>query len=489
MSASARPHSPKVKQEPMEDTPHPEQERSCTQQAGKRSRLKQEEEEDEDDEEEADVDSTNQLKSQRAVKTEPAAASSSSAAAASSSSSSAAASAPAGASRSKRAKNEPRVKSEPAAGGADSEDKEVNARVEVEQKAGADHEALAAAASAMAHAAPKEVEPERVRILQLDGSYAKLSKSSPPWHIRSAGASAGASIASSSAAAAASSLSSSSSAAAASAAGRSSVVYWMTREQRVQDNPGLLYAQQLAQSKSAELRIVFCLVPKYLEATERQYAFMLAGLREVERELRGLHISFEVLVGYAFDTLPAYARAHKTGAIVTDFGPLRISKEWSRKVCAAVAPTPLAIVDGHNVVPVWVASDKLEYAARTIRPKITRQLKQFLTEFPRVTAAAPPLDPAQLPPPIDWAALDASLEIDRRVKPVAGIVAGTAAAFDVLHDFIRLRLGGFASKRNDPNAQHISGLSPYLHFGQISPQRCALEVNKYRAVRSMSKQT
>ena len=41
-------------------------------------------------------------------------------------------------------------------------------------------------------------------------------------------------------------------------------------------------------------------------------------------------------------------------------------------------------VDGHNIVPCWHASPKLEYGARTIRPKIHDQLKQFLTEFPPV---------------------------------------------------------------------------------------------------------
>ena len=39
-------------------------------------------------------------------------------------------------------------------------------------------------------------------------------------------------------------------------------------------------------------------------------------------------------------------------------------------------------VDAHNIVPCWEASDKLEYSARTIRPKITKQLSSFLTEFP-----------------------------------------------------------------------------------------------------------
>lgn len=36
-------------------------------------------------------------------------------------------------------------------------------------------------------------------------------------------------------------------------------------------------------------------------------------------------------------------------------------------------------VDAHNVVPVWVASNKKETAARTIRKKIHSKLPTFLT--------------------------------------------------------------------------------------------------------------
>ena len=43
-------------------------------------------------------------------------------------------------------------------------------------------------------------------------------------------------------------------------------------------------------------------------------------------------------------------------------------------------------VDAHNVVPVWHASPKKEHAARTIRPKITKLLDEFLTDFPPLAA-------------------------------------------------------------------------------------------------------
>jgi deoxyribodipyrimidine photo-lyase len=44
------------------------------------------------------------------------------------------------------------------------------------------------------------------------------------------------------------------------------------------------------------------------------------------------------------------------------------------------------------------------------------------------------------------------------------------------------RLGLYASKRNDPaTPKALSGLSPYLHFGQLAPQRAALEAAKHRS--------
>ncbi len=44
----------------------------------------------------------------------------------------------------------------------------------------------------------------------------------------------------------------------------------------------------------------------------------------------------------------------------------------------------------------------------------------------------------------------------------------------------KARLGHYDSKRNDPNADAVSGLSCYFHFGQLAPQRAALEAGKHR---------
>ena len=49
--------------------------------------------------------------------------------------------------------------------------------------------------------------------------------------------------------------------------------------------------------------------------------------------------------------------------------------------------------------------------------------------------------------------------------------------------FIEKKLATYDTRRNDPSADGQSGLSPYLHFGQISAQRIALEVSASAAVK------
>jgi deoxyribodipyrimidine photo-lyase len=255
------------------------------------------------------------------------------------------------------------------------------------------------------------------------------------------------------------------------------VVYWMSRDQRVRDNWALLEASRLAKASGAVLRVVFCLVPKFLDATIRHFGFMCRGLKDVEKDCVSLQIPFHLLRGTAVEVLPQFLREQRAAAVVTDLSPLRVPRRWVADVGSALAklspPLPLYQVDAHNVVPLWKASDKQEYGARTIRPKIEALLPEFLTEFPDV----PPNSSAvQLPDPVDWNAVISSLEVDRSVGEVAGIVPGAEAAAATLASFIAQRLKIFAADRNDPNKNALSGLSPYLHFGQIGAQRCALAV-------------
>jgi deoxyribodipyrimidine photo-lyase len=251
------------------------------------------------------------------------------------------------------------------------------------------------------------------------------------------------------------------------------VVYWMSRDQRVKDNWALLYAQELALSLGRPLGVVFCLAPAFLGATLRQYGFMLKGLREVSRDLDNLNIPFFLLRGDPPQELGRFVENHPVGAVVSDFSPLRLVREW-RSAAAQNLKVSLEEVDAHNIVPCWVASPKAEYGAYTLRPKLKRLLPEFLEEFPEL--ARHPITWEGERPEIPWENLAAALAIDFSVPEVTWLTPGERAASTQLGHFLEQQLPFYQERRNDPTQGGQSDLSPYLHFGQMAPQRVALEV-------------
>lgn len=250
------------------------------------------------------------------------------------------------------------------------------------------------------------------------------------------------------------------------------IVYWMSRDQRVNDNWALLYAQELAEQRNQGLLVVFCLTPHFLGAILRQYGFLIKGLEEVETQLRSLHIPFVVLLGNPSGEIANYANNIQAGAVVTDFSPLRIKKEWQTKAGKRLG-CAFYEVDAHNIIPCRVASKKQEFAAYTLRPKLYKVLPEYLTDFPSVKKQSQGLSSKNN---IDWKTVHKSLRVSRDIPEVDWCIPGETAAMEVLQQFISERLSHYDEDRNDPTKDVQSNLSPYLHFGQISAQRIAHEV-------------
>lgn len=253
------------------------------------------------------------------------------------------------------------------------------------------------------------------------------------------------------------------------------ITYWMQRDQRVNDNWALIYAYQQAKSSNQKLIVVFNLVDAYLNATIRQYYFMIEGLKEVESNLKALNIEFVILMGKPEHTIPEFIDANNIKLLVTDFNPLRIIKEWKEKVSNKI-DIPFHEIDAHNIIPVWSASDKVEFAAYTIRPKIKRLLPVFLDQFPKLEKLDYTTD---TPTEIHWSTLYNQLKIDETVYPIDSFIPGESAANDLFTNFIENKLQNYSDQRNDPNKEALSNISPYLHFGHISAQRIALILNDF----------
>jgi len=256
--------------------------------------------------------------------------------------------------------------------------------------------------------------------------------------------------------------------------GEGPVIYWMSRDQRVYDNWALEFAREMAADRGRPLGVIFCLVPEFLRAGRRQYAFMLEGLREVEEDLRDLKIPFFLLQGDPVEEIPRFLSDQKAAALFTDFDPLRVKRRW-RDGVAERCRVPVFEVDAHNVVPCRKASNRKEYAAYTLRPKIHRLLSQFLDGFS--TELEQPFPWEGKVPSVDWDGAFRFCGCSRADLP-EGFSPGSRAARRRLDVFLQDGLARFHTDRNDPLADGQSGLSPWFHFGHLSPQRAAMEALK-----------
>jgi deoxyribodipyrimidine photo-lyase len=153
------------------------------------------------------------------------------------------------------------------------------------------------------------------------------------------------------------------------------VLYWMQEAQRAQYNHALEHAVQRANELGQRLLVVFGLTDGYPEANLRHYAFLLEGLQDVKEELKQRNIKFIVRRGSPDEV--ALDAGKNASLIVCDMSYLRLQKKWREKV-AEGADCLVVQVETEVVVPVELASNKREHAARTLRPRIQEHLDEFL---------------------------------------------------------------------------------------------------------------
>lgn len=254
-----------------------------------------------------------------------------------------------------------------------------------------------------------------------------------------------------------------------------SIIYWMRCEHRAQDNWGLLYALQEANSNNLPLLVIFCLPGSTPHGCYRQKQFLYDGIKETKKALERIGISFINSNAEHPEELAERITTFAPWMVVTDHSSLKPQQLWLRTIknhteCA------IAEVDGRNIVPLRHVSDKQEYAARTIRPKIHRLLEQFLTPFAKLTA-----------PKVIW---QGDTRSEPFKPPQAGLdnsttvplfKAGEKAAHDVLQRFVNKKIHNYLL-RNDPTKDALSNLSPYLHYGMLSAQRAVLETLEHPQV-------
>src|SRR5215212_10699212 len=253
------------------------------------------------------------------------------------------------------------------------------------------------------------------------------------------------------------------------------VLYWMQEAQRAEYNYALEYAVQRSNEIGQRLLVLFGLTADYPEANLRHYAFMLEGLRDVEEALQQRGIRFVVQPGSPDEVALEFST--RASMMVCDMGYMRPQKGWRQNV-ALEAGCLVTQVETEVVVPVELASDKREHAARTLRPKIQGHLGDFLSELKPTEIEQPSLD--MKAESLDLADIDAILggrQLDKSVTPVSRLYkGGTSEAKAILDKFIETRFETYVEHRNQPQTDDVSHMSKYLHYGHISPVYVALKI-------------
>jgi deoxyribodipyrimidine photo-lyase len=257
---------------------------------------------------------------------------------------------------------------------------------------------------------------------------------------------------------------------------RTYVLYWMQASQRTEYNHALEYALMRANELRQPLIVFFGITDRFPDANERHYYFMLEGLREVQSSLKDRGIRMVIRpISPERGTLEL---SKKASLVVVDRGYLRVQREWRRYVAGHI-DCPLIQVESDVVVPVEEASPKEEYSAATFRPKIKGKLYDYLVPLRKRTPKIPSVDMNLESRDIsDVEKAIAHLNIDRSVTRVHSFRGGTSEAKRRLKRFIDRKLDRYHDLRNDPSLDYLSHMSPYLHFGQISPLYIALQIAK-----------
>jgi deoxyribodipyrimidine photo-lyase len=255
------------------------------------------------------------------------------------------------------------------------------------------------------------------------------------------------------------------------------VLCWLLSSRRPTWNYSLQRAVEHAVQLRKPLVILEAVELDYPWASQRLHQCIIDGMLDASK-----HFSmYQVLYHPYVEPAPGEGRglvealAADACMVVTDQFPCF----FLPKIVAAAAarlPCRLEAVDSNGLFPLSLTPSDFPTAyafRRFLQKNLAEHLEQLPKEDPLRGALLPP--PPALPESLlrRWpSAITVGISKASRVIPDAAVPpvdfsGGVVAGQKRLQGFLA-RLERYGEERNDPDADVASGLSPYLHFGQIS---------------------
>lgn len=263
------------------------------------------------------------------------------------------------------------------------------------------------------------------------------------------------------------------------------ILYWMNAFRRTRSNFALQHAVFLSEQLKKPLVIFEAVRCNYRWTCDRFHAFIIDGMHDNANAIEATNATYLAYVenetnqGHGLmETLSAHACVVVSDDFPCFFYPAmyqKIARNWKCKV---------ELIDSNTVIPMRQA-DRTFTVAHSYRRYMQKVVFQSLPVFP----VGDPLSFLTIPPikklsntvTKTWNVFSgpktekqlntiklAALPIDHKIAS-NGEKGGPVAAAQVLNRFVNSRLSNYAEARNEPEQAGSSSLSPYLHFGNISP--------------------
>lgn len=268
---------------------------------------------------------------------------------------------------------------------------------------------------------------------------------------------------------------------------------------RARGNFGLNFAVERANELGLPVLVYQGLRPDYPWANDRIHTFILESVADLQRDFEKRELQYvfyletqqraqrtangeqerQARSPLTAHRSPLVRLAQRAALVVTDFFPTFIIPRQTKRLREKV-DTPVIAVDSSCVVPMQYFTEA-HATARGFRPRLLEAAEHYL----HAIADPEPVVRRRIDVGFDStavgddiAALVAACPIDHSVPPVRAIRGGRRAALRRLKHFAATGLKDYSDARGDPNRDVTSRLSPYLHFGNLSPHEILLAVRE-----------
>ncbi len=237
------------------------------------------------------------------------------------------------------------------------------------------------------------------------------------------------------------------------------VIFWFRQDLRLSDNPGLVEA-----SKSGRVLPVFIYDPRFQIGAASKW-WLHHSLNRLNESLNG---NLNIYYGDSLQVLKKISKEYPVSEIYWNrlYEPLRIEQDTIIKSHFNSHGTKSISFNGSLLWEPWETLKKDQTPYKVFTPFY----KNAALKSPRFPVEAPDLNFAQknsfmavdelkLLPEIPW------------YKGMESWGIGEKAAHEVLKVFLDEGMADYKQGRNYPAQKKVSRLSPYLHFGEISPNQ------------------